>query len=75
MEHYAGLDVSVKDQCLHRRRRGLGGARGQGGKRAFINGRLQADMIDSAEFPQLTQRYQVAGVPLTSLMRGAPSKA
>ncbi len=32
---------------------------------AFINDHLRADMIDAAEFPQLTQRYQVAGVPLT----------
>ncbi len=32
---------------------------------AFLNDRVQADMIDAAEFPALTQRYRVRGVPLT----------
>lgn len=31
---------------------------------AFVNEHVQADMIDSSEFPQLIQRYSVQGVPL-----------
>jgi len=32
---------------------------------AMANQHVRADMIDSAEFPQLVNRYQVSGVPLT----------
>ncbi len=32
---------------------------------AFVNDRIRADMVDAAEFPALTQRYGVQGVPRT----------
>ena len=32
---------------------------------AMANEHVSADMVDSAEFPQLVNRYQVSGVPLT----------
>ena len=32
---------------------------------AFVNHRITADMVESSEFPQLVQRYDVYGVPKT----------
>lgn len=32
---------------------------------AYVNDNIRADMVDAAEFPELAQRYQVQGVPLT----------
>ncbi|MDQ1279314.1 MAG: hypothetical protein QG670_574 [Thermoproteota archaeon] len=32
---------------------------------AFVNGNIQADMVETAEFPHLTQKYNVVGVPKT----------
>jgi glutaredoxin-like protein len=32
---------------------------------AFINNNIRADMVDAAEFPALSQRYEVGGVPKT----------
>jgi glutaredoxin-like protein len=32
---------------------------------AFVNDRITADMVESSEFPQLVQRYDVYGVPKT----------
>jgi len=32
---------------------------------AMANKHVRADMVDSAEFPQLVNRYQISGVPLT----------
>lgn len=32
---------------------------------AFLNGRITADMVESSEFPQAVQRYDVYGVPKT----------
>ena len=32
---------------------------------SFVNAGIRADMIDAAEFPALTQRYEVQGVPRT----------
>ena len=39
---------------------------------AFVNPHIQADMVDSAEFPQLVQRYRVTGVPRT-VINGRPA--
>ncbi len=39
---------------------------------AFVNPQIRADMIDSAEFPQLVQRYRVSGVPRT-IIDGRPA--
>ncbi len=39
---------------------------------AFVNPQVRADMIDSAEFPQLVQRYRVSGVPRT-VIDGRPA--
>ena len=39
---------------------------------AFVNPLVRADMIDSAEFPQLVQRYRVSGVPRT-IIDGRPA--
>ena len=39
---------------------------------AFANPQVQADMVDSAEFPQLVQRYRVSGVPRT-VIDGRPA--
>ena len=32
---------------------------------AFVNEHIRADMVESAEFPELTKKYQVTGVPRT----------
>ena len=32
---------------------------------AFVNSNIQADMVETAEFPPLTQKYNVTGVPKT----------
>lgn len=32
---------------------------------AFLNENIRADMVESAEFPELTKKYQVTGVPRT----------
>jgi alkyl hydroperoxide reductase subunit F len=34
---------------------------------AFVNENVRADMVDAAEFPQLVNRYEVHGVPLTAV--------
>lgn len=34
-------------------------------KAALINPRIRADLINAMEFPQLTQKYNVRGVPFT----------
>ncbi|MBI4351305.1 MAG: FAD-dependent oxidoreductase [Elusimicrobia bacterium] len=39
---------------------------------AFLNEHIRADMVESAEFPELTRRYQVTGVPKT-FINGARS--
>ncbi len=39
---------------------------------AFSNPRVRADMVDSAEFPELVQRYRVSGVPRT-VVDGRPA--
>ena len=39
---------------------------------AFVNPHIRADMVDSAEFPQLVQRYRVSGVPRT-VINGRPA--
>ena len=38
---------------------------------AIANDHIRADMVDAVEFPQLVQRYQVSGVPLT-VVDGTP---
>ena len=39
---------------------------------AFVNPNIRAEMVDSAEFPQLVQRYRVSGVPRT-VIDGRPA--
>ena len=39
---------------------------------AYVNPHIRADMVDSAEFPQLVQRYRVTGVPRT-IIDGRPA--
>ncbi len=39
---------------------------------AYVNPHVRADMVDSAEFPQLVQRYRVTGVPRT-IIDGRPA--
>lgn len=39
---------------------------------AYANPHIRADMVDSAEFPQLVQRYRVSGVPRT-VINGRPA--
>ena len=39
---------------------------------AYTNPHIRADMVDSAEFPQLVQRYRVSGVPRT-VINGRPA--
>ncbi|MCU1280661.1 MAG: hypothetical protein JWM53_4207 [bacterium] len=39
---------------------------------AMSSGKITADVFEAQEFPELAQRYQVRGVPMTLVNEGAP---
>ena len=39
---------------------------------AMSNDKITADVFEAQEFPELAQKYQVRGVPMTLVNEGAP---